>query len=147
MNFKIEELSEKNIKFGFFETLKNLRSDKLVVDVEKAKKILKEIKKDPNHKIFVAISNSNEIIGSVTLFVEQKFILNFTKWGHLEDVVTRKGYEKKGIGRALVNKATEVAKKMNCERIMLSCQDNRMDFYRNCGYVKNSNPMKNELNK
>ena len=37
------------------------------------------------------------IIGSTTLLIEQKFIHDGGKVGHIEDVVTRKGYEGFGI--------------------------------------------------
>ena len=43
------------------------------------------------------------MIGATTLLVEQKFIHSGGKAGHIEDVVTRKGFEGLGIGSALIN--------------------------------------------
>ena len=55
-------------------------------------------------EIFVAIDKqTSEVIGATTLLVEQKFIHSGGKAGHIEDVVTRKGFEGLGIGSALIN--------------------------------------------
>ena len=75
----------------FLETLDSLRktSD---LDKKIGKDILKKIISNPDHIIHVAEENG-KIIGSTTLFIEQKFIHNGGKVGHIEDVVVSKEYE------------------------------------------------------
>ena len=62
--------------------------------------ILRKIKQNPDHIIHVAVDN-NKIVGSTTLFIEQKFIHDGGLVGHIEDVVVRKDYEGRGIGMKL----------------------------------------------
>jgi len=62
-----------DIDKGFFETLENLLSTD--IDNKTAKDILKKIKSNPLHKIFVAQDDMNDkIVGTTTLIVEPKFI-------------------------------------------------------------------------
>ena len=94
----------------------------------------------------MALPEKDKVVGSITLLVEQKFILNFSKWGHIQDVVTRKEYERMGVGKMHVKKTTDIAKKMGCSKIMLSCRDDKMEFYEKCGYQKQSNSMRLDIN-
>jgi len=91
---KIKELKKKDINSDFFKTLRNL-SKSLDEDIVKAKQVWTKIRNNPNHKILIALSDDGKVIGLATLLIEKKFIRNFGKLGHLEDVVVRKGYEKK----------------------------------------------------
>ena len=145
MKFIIRELKKEDINQNLFKTLKNLKPENLNKDVNMAKKIFSEIKKNPHHKIFVALSENNEILGLTTLLIERKFIRNFGKQGHLEDVVVRKGYESKGIGSELVKKATDMAESLGCYKVILSCLDKNIKFYEKQGYKKSSNTMIKEF--
>ena len=65
----IREIEYDDIDKGFLEVLENLLSPD--IDNEKAKNILKKIKTNPFHKIFIAQSDSNsKIVGSTTLLIE-----------------------------------------------------------------------------
>ena len=70
---------------------------------------MKKIKQNPDHIIHVAIADK-KIVGSTTLFIEQKFIHDGGLVGHIEDVVVRKDYEGQGIGMKLVISLIDVAK-------------------------------------
>ncbi len=129
MKYKIKELVKEDLNKSFFETLKNL-SNSIKPDKNKAKKILKEIKKNPNHKVFVAVSKK-EVLGLTTLLIERKFIGCFGKFGHIEDVVVRKGFERKGVGSALLKTATEKAKKLGCFQVRLCCSNAKKSFMKN----------------
>ena len=84
---KIREIEEDDLEKGFLETLDFLRNTSSI-DKNKAKEILKKIKQNPNHIIYVAIDDK-KIIGSTTLLIEQKFIHDGGLVGHIEDVVVR----------------------------------------------------------
>jgi GNAT superfamily N-acetyltransferase len=145
MEYQIRGLTEKDINEGLFDTLLNLNKS-LNHDFKKSKGVLKEIKRNPNHKIFVAVSKDGKIIGLITLLIEPKLIENFGKFGHIEDVVVRKDFEKHGIGSALVRKATETAKGLGCYQVRLCCSDLNMKFYEKQGYKKDGNSMIIEFN-
>ena len=140
----IREIEEDDLEKGFLETLDFLRnaSD---LDKNKANEILKKIKQNPNHIIYVAIDNK-KIVGSTTLLIEQKFIHDGGLVGHIEDVVVRKDYEGKGIGIKLVTSLLERAKEKNCYKTILDCKDDVKQFYERIGFKRESNSMRYDHN-
>ena len=140
----IREIEEDDLENGFLETLDFLRnaSD---LDKNKANEILKKIKQNSNHIIYVAIDNK-KIVGSTTLLIEQKFIHDGGLVGHIEDVVVRKDYEGKGIGIKLVTSMLERAKEKNCYKTILDCKDDVKQFYERIGFKRESNGMRYDHN-
>jgi len=136
----IREIEEDDLEKGFLETLDFLRNASNL-DKNKAKEILKKIKQNTNHIIYVAIDNK-KIVGSTTLLIEQKFIHNGGLVGHIEDVVVRKDYEGKGIGIKLVTSLLERAKEKNCYKTILDCKDDVKQFYERIGFKHESNGMR-----
>ena len=146
-NFIIREIEQADLEKGFFQTLSNLAMlGRIRDDLEQAKKILQEIKSYPLYKIFVAVKNDDaEIIGSITLLIEQKFIHDGGKSGHIEDVVTRKEYEGIGVGSALVSTALAFAREKNCYKVILDCSEKNVPFYEKIGFRKNEISMRYDL--
>jgi len=136
----IREIEEDDLEKGFLETLDFLRNASNL-DKNKAKEILKKIKQNTNHIIYVAIDNK-KIVGSTTLLIEQKFIHDGGLVGHIEDVVVRKDYEGKGIGIKLVTSLLEHAKEKNCYKTILDCKDDVKQFYERIGFKRESNGMR-----
>lgn len=135
IEFEVREISVTDLRRGFFETLSNLAEvGRISEDQEKAKKILYEITFYPFCKIFVAVKKDGEIVGSNTLLIEQKFIHNGGKVGHIEDVVTKKGYEGMGIGTALVGESLRFARQMKCYKVILDCSEENVSFYKKIGF-------------
>ena len=87
----------------------------------------------PNRYIYVAVNSDNVAIGSVTLFVLQK--LHVQRVGLIEDVVVRNDEQRKGIGKSLVNYAQSQAEELGCYKIILSCKQHNIAFYKKCGFV------------
>ena len=105
INYAIREIEENDIESGgLLEVLENLAP---VGGLSKptAKAILKEIKSNPLHRIFVAVvqdgRNQDLVIGTTTLLVEPKFIFGGGRVAHIEDVAVRAGYQRRGIGFSL----------------------------------------------
>jgi glucosamine-phosphate N-acetyltransferase len=146
-NFIIREIEQADLEKGFFQTLSNLAMlGRIRDDLEQAKKILQEIKSYPLYKIFVAVKNDDaEIIGSITLLIEQKFIHDGGKSGHIEDVVTRKEYEGIGVGSALVSAALAFAREKNCYKVILDCSEKNVPFYEKIGFRRNEISMRYDL--
>ena len=141
---EIREIEEDDIEKGFLETLDFLRNAS-GLDKNKTKEILKKIKQNPDHIIHVAIDDK-KIIGSTTLFIEQKFIHDGGLVGHIEDVVVRKDYEGQGIGMKLVISLLDVAKQKKCYKTILNCEDNLRPFYEKIGFKKATNEMRYDHN-
>jgi glucosamine-phosphate N-acetyltransferase len=130
----IREIEYDDIDKGFLEVLENLLSPE--IDNKNAENILKKIKSNPLHKIFVAKDDTNDkIVGTTTLLVEPKFINKVMLVGYIEDVSVRKGYEGLGIGFKLVNYATNYAvSNEGCKKILLYCSEKNKSFYEKLGY-------------
>jgi glucosamine-phosphate N-acetyltransferase len=143
MNFIIREIEETDLLNGFFETLSNLSDvKKISQDKEKTRKVINEIKSNSFYKLFVAVSDESEIIGSTTLLIEQKFIHDGGKVGHIEDVVTRKGYEGFGIGSSLINRSLQFAKQIGCYKVILECSIQNVPFYTKLGFKQHEVSMR-----
>jgi glucosamine-phosphate N-acetyltransferase len=147
MSFIIRELKEEDFSNGFFETLSNLTDvGKIRNDLNLAKEILKKIGNDRNYRIIIAEDKQNrQVIGTATLLIEQKFIHNGGKAGHIEDVATRKGYEGKGIGKKVIEELIKIAKENECYKVILDCNEKVMDFYEKTGFRQHAIMMRIDI--
>ncbi len=141
---KIRQRQENDLFQGFLESLDSLRK---ASDLEEdyAKLVLKKIRSNQNHVIMVA-DLEGQIVGSITLLIEPKFIHQGGLVGHIEDVVVRSELQGKGIGEQLVNAALEHAKNHGCYKTILECDDNVKPFYDKIGFKRNSNAMRFDHN-
>ena len=137
---KIREIVESDIDKGFLESLDNLKITSNL-NREIATDILKKIISNPNHIIHIAEYNG-KIVGSTTLLIEQKFIHEGGKVGHIEDVVVSKEFEGKSIGMLLVTSLLTKAQTMNCYKTILDCKDELIPFYERIGFKQESNQMR-----
>ena len=143
---KVKELEDDHLINSFFDTLSNLTEIGIdVYNKEFSRKIFEKIKKADNIKIFVAIKDS-DIVGSITAIIEQKFVHNGGKICHIEDVVTRKGFEKLGIGSVLVEKVLELAIQEKCYKVILNCSEYNSMFYEKLGFYKHDLGMRYNIN-
>ncbi|KAG2475827.1 MAG: Glucosamine 6-phosphate N-acetyltransferase [Nitrosopumilales archaeon] len=141
---KIRQIQENDLFQGFLESLDSLRkaSD---LEEDNAKLVLKKIRSNQNHVIMVA-DLDGQIVGSITLLIEPKFIHQGGLVGHIEDVVVRSELQSKGIGEQLVNAALEYAKNHGCYKTILDCDDSVKAFYEKIGFKRNSNAMRFDHN-
>ena len=139
-DIKIREIIESDVENGFLESLDNLRKASNL-DRDTATNIIRKIISNPDHIIHVA-EIDGKIVGSTTLLIEQKFIHDGGRVGHIEDVVVSKKYEGRGIGMKLVVTLLEKAKEMNCYKTILDCKDELIPFYERIGFKKESNQMR-----
>jgi glucosamine-phosphate N-acetyltransferase len=143
----IRELEETHLGKDFLDTLSNLGDvRKLKNDHKHILKIFKNIKEKSNSRIFVALID-NKIVGVITTIIEYKFIHNGGKVCHIEDVVTRKGYEKLGIGSSLIRQAIDFSTKEDCYKVVLNCSDKNTLFYEKNGFHKHEIEMRFDINK
>ena len=147
LKFEVREIKLEDLKNGYFSTLKNLSEmGSIEESMEKAEQIFNNITENPLHRIFVAIDKeTSEVIGATTLLVEQKFIHSGGKAGHIEDVVTRKGFEGLGIGSTLINHALHFAKTAGCYKVILDCSDTNIRFYQKTGFKVHETSMRYDL--
>ncbi len=84
------------------------------------------------------------IIGTASIFIEQKFIRNAGKVGHIEDVVVVDDYQKTGIGKLLIDELLSYAHTAGCYKVVLNCKKEVAPFYEKLGFRKHEFGMRIE---
>ena len=139
-NIIIREIQEADLENGFLQSLDNLKK---ASDLQNniAKNILNEILDDSNHIIHIA-ELDGKIVGSSTMFIEQKFIHEGGLVGHIEDVAVKEGFERRQIGQKIIESLLLVAKNRGCYKTILDCKDDVKEFYEKIGFKHESNGMR-----
>ncbi|MCY3975765.1 MAG: GNAT family N-acetyltransferase [Thaumarchaeota archaeon] len=99
----------------------------------KALNILHIINNNPLHIVLVVEFN-NEIVAASTLILEPKFIHGGKYVGHIEDVVVHPKHRHKKIGSMLINELLQYAKRNNCYKTILNCEESMKLFYEKLGF-------------
>jgi len=87
-------------------------------------------------QIIVAIYQETEkIIGTGSVLIEQKIIHNMGKVAHIEDVVVVSA-RGKGIGKELILHLQDIALSQSVYKITLDCLEKNVEFYEKCGFEK-----------
>lgn len=138
---KIRHFEPQDISKGLIETYKEVWSIS-----EISEETLEEWRRNNNFMI-VAEDELGNIVGTCTLHLQKKFIRNGGIAGFIEDVVVREPFRGKNIGSMIIQKAIELAKEKKCYKLVLSCFNERVDFYERNGFFRESNSMrlKNDL--
>ena len=105
------------------------------LNYENFNEILKIILQNNNHNIFLYLDNSDNILGALTLLIEQKFIHNGKCVAHIEDFVVKQEYRSQNIGKDLMNYAIDYAKQNNCYKVILDTDSKLVNYYINYGFV------------
>jgi len=82
----------------------------------------------------------NSVVSSVTIVIVENLTHNQRPYALIENVVTHKNFRGKQYATALMHKAEELAKSLNCYKIMLltgAKEAKTLYFYENCGYNSN----------
>ena len=138
MNFKIINAEEKHIEeigvlFDLYRQFYKYESNLI-----ESTNYIKDRINNNESTIFIAISDANEAIGFVQLY-ETFGSLDLGKIVILYDLYVKEDHRKNHIGRKLMIKSHEYAKKINAKRIQLSTAiDNYIgqSLYESLGYVK-----------
>jgi len=139
-DIQIRKIIESDLDNGYLESLDALRKASNL-DKNKTKSILKKIAQNPDHVIFVALQK-NKVVGATTLLIEQKFIHDGGKVGHIEDVVVSKELQGNGIGQKIIRFVLDYAKSQGCYKTILDCDDKVKPFYEKIGFEAHSNGMR-----
>ncbi len=136
---------------GFFEAIQNLARDDETPSDTAALAWLNTIQSNPYHKTFVAVAGAGEVVGSTTILGSYRpigqdgQIKDIELMGHIEDVVTKKGYEGQGIGSSLVNVALKEGKEMGFREAILECSDKNIPFYEKNRFIRRNVEVRRDL--
>ncbi|MFA6255137.1 MAG: GNAT family N-acetyltransferase [Patescibacteria group bacterium] len=141
IKIRLLRLADLKPKSGFWETLANLTPAQKV-SYSQAVKAYRRAEKQDGYTYVAVDSADGQIVGTIKLLVEQKFIRNLGLAGHIEDVATRKGYEGQGIASQLVKAALQKAKVLGCYKVILDCRSELTGFYGRFGFKEAEVEMK-----
>ena len=97
-----------------------------------------EIFDDPNMHYVVA-EEDGELVSSCVLVVVANMTRGGRPWGMIENVVTHSDYRRQGFGKAVLQRAMEIAWRHDCYKVMLLSGRNDegvMQFYESAGFVR-----------
>lgn len=109
-----------------------------ILSVEQAQSIFSKIKSYPNYKIYVA-EIDNEIVGTFALAIMDNLAHMGKPSGLIEDVVVKENWQRKGIGKQMMNFAMECCRTYGCYKVALSSnlkRENAHRFYESLGFKK-----------
>lgn len=96
--------------------------------------------------IFVTKSDiSGEILGTISVIIEQKLIHNNGRVARIEDLVVDEAYRRIGIATHLISKAIEFARACNCYKVTLDCKPELERFYERHGFRHADSHMRMDL--
>jgi glucosamine-phosphate N-acetyltransferase len=84
-----------------------------------------------------------QIVGLVSFFVEPKFYHGGKSVLHIEDLIVKKEYQGKGIGKVLVKEIIKLFSS-SCYKVILNCSDEVVSFYEKLGFKRSGNEMRYE---
>ncbi len=87
-----------------------------------------------NHQVF-GVFEKNELIGAATVLFERKMLRDGSIVMHVEDVVVQKSKRGKNVGKQLIQFLIDLAKRRNCYKIILNCDETVKKFYEKCGFL------------
>ena len=138
MNVVIREAAEHDLQFIISLYAQPDMDNGQIISLEKAKEIFNRTKTYPFYKVYVALWNE-EIIGTFELVIMNNLAHQGTPSGIIEDVVVAEEYQRKGVGKAMIQHAMRVCKEMGCYKVSLSSNLKREDahqFYESLGFQK-----------
>lgn len=140
MKIKITNLEKKHL--SSVHDLLDLNISKFKPSKSKYNSIWKKLFKYKNNYFLVA-KNNKDIVGFGSLGIIAK--VRGDAQGTIEDIVVKKKFQKKGIGRLIVHKLLEIAKKQNCYKVVLQSPNKNLTFYRKMGFKIKHKSMQNLL--
>ena len=120
---KMRPLAKTDLSRGFISVLSVLTSAPEVSETRYAE-TFDAMQSFNNYFTLVIVSRATDkIVGSGTVFIEQKFIRNLGKVGHIEDIVVDKSMQGHKLGLRIINALTEISEAKGCYKTILNCSE------------------------
>ncbi len=139
-NFIFRFINENDYNKKYFELLSYLTISPIPT-VEEWKIQLNKVKSTPIFIFVVEDKKKSIIVGSITCFMESKFIRNLGKVSHIEDIIIHPEYRTNKLGSKLLLLAIDFSKNFGCYKVILDARDDARGFYEKFGFQKRSEGM------
>lgn len=140
VNYKIRELIMEDFHNGFIDCLRELTTVGDITE-DMFKKTFNERQRIGIMTVVAVEANTNRILGTASMFYEPKFIRGCSVKAYIEDVCVASYAQKMGIGKGLVSHLQKRALSDNCYKILLTCNDENVDFYKKLFFERKESAM------
>jgi GNAT superfamily N-acetyltransferase len=145
MTIVFRKVKEEDMSRGLLETVHQLAPDHPYLTYGRAKQIAKQ-QKTKGIKTTVAIDTETcRVVGCCSLILEPKFNHVGGLAARIEDVAVAKDYQKRGIGKALIQHSVNEAKKSGAYKVVLNCYAAVGRFYEKLGFYENGIEMRMDM--
>ena len=133
----IRELEKSDYYKGFLNLINYFTKNPKPVSYEDFVKVFESI----TNSIVLVVEEREKIVGTAKLLVERKFHNNFSKMGHIEDVVVIEEYRGKWFGNLLMKKLIEIGKEKGCYKIVINCNQENVEYYKKLEFIEKGTEM------
>jgi glucosamine-phosphate N-acetyltransferase len=137
----VREGTAVDLERGLLATLSNLAD--VALSLDEAREVFRG-RLRLGVRTYVAVADE-QVIGTTSLLVEQKFIHHGGKVGHIEDVAVHRDFQGRGVARELLEYAVAQARRLGCYKVILNCRDELLPFYERFGFRRHDNGMRLDL--
>lgn len=105
-------------------------------DMDKWRELIGKLEKDEQQFLLVA-EEDDHAVSTVQIAIINGLTHNVRPFAVIENVVTHANYRNRGFASALLEEATQIAKRFHCYKIFLETGSNKestLQFYRNNGF-------------
>lgn len=109
----------------------------LTPSLDDYRRIYEQVRAMPGYELIVAEENS-EVIGTTVIVIVPNLSHSGLPWAVVENVVTDQRFQRRGIGRLMMEYAISRAREAGCYKLQLSSSKTRDDahqFYENLGFA------------
>jgi glucosamine-phosphate N-acetyltransferase len=133
-NLVFDELKNYEINEDYLDILSQLAPcGKMEVSVEDAKKA--HIRQIHRGRKSYTLKREGELVGLASIILDYR-IPNYPKCAaHVEDVAIKKSEHGQGYGKVLMENLVKRAREMGAYKVILSCSDYNIKFYKKCGFI------------
>jgi len=139
----IRELQESDLSNCLSDTLAGLAE--VGLSLEQLREVMQERLRLGTHTYVALDSATNEVVATVSLVLERKFIHRGGRVGRIEDVSVRKGFRGQGLATAVVRYAVTEARRLGCYKVILNCFEQLAPLYASLGFRKHDIGMRIDL--
>ena len=134
---KIQRFSNRHNRREYLECVSDLMGSSNIPDVDIFYN--RVMANDPNYITYV-YTIEESIVATAAILYEYKLRYVQPK-AYIEDVAVHPDHRGNGYGRSMVSYCYEEAKRRNAYKVVLSCSDNLIPYYKSLGFEKENNFM------
>lgn len=95
----------------------------------------------------VITNESQQVVATGMVFIEEKLIHSGGLVGHIEDIAVLSSQQGKSLGKFLIKELTSIAEKVGAYKVILDCDVKNVRFYEKCQYKEAGVEMQHRFDK